>query len=154
MRRPDALAEAAVCLAHARCAARSARPGGTLVHCVAGRNRSATLAIAAVMLHERRPLAVVARRCFQRRPFILTNRSFRAQLVALADVHGLLHASEEPPDAGCSSEMLCSHCQQRPAPLPGPSLCHVCYGAEAIVSSAMAECRLRTGEWPLPKLRS
>lgn len=86
--------------------------GRALVHCVAGRNRSATLAIAAVMLHERRPLAVVARRCFQRRPFILTNRSFRAQLVALADVHGLLHASEEPPDAGCSSEMLCSHCQQ------------------------------------------
>ena len=31
----------------------------------------------------------------------------------------------------------------------GPPLCHVCYGAEAIVRSAMGERRLRVGEWPL-----
>ena len=94
--------------------------GRALVHCVAGRNRSATLAIAAVMLHERATLRSVARRCFLRRPFILTNPSFRSQLVDLARHHGLLGGSggteatpaPAPSDAGCSSELLCPHCMQ------------------------------------------
>ena len=35
----------------------------------------------------------------------------------------------------------------------GPPLCHVCYGAVAIVSSAMAERPLRVGQWPIPGSR-
>ena len=89
--------------------------GRALVHCVAGRNRSVTLAVAAVMLHERRPLPLIARRAFQRRPFILTNMSFRRQLTELARIHQLLEVKpEEYPlaDAGCSTERLCPHCGQ------------------------------------------
>lgn len=83
------------------------------------------LAVAAVMLHERAPLRRVVRRLFLRRPFILTNRSFRAQLVDLAQRHGLLEdtapaarrndwaaAAPSDADAGCSSELLCPHCGQ------------------------------------------
>ena len=69
--------------------------GRALVHCVAGRNRSVTLAVAAVMLHERRPLPLIARRAFQRRPFILTNMSFRRQLTELARIHQLLEVKPE-----------------------------------------------------------
>ena len=89
--------------------------GRALVHCVAGRNRSVTLAVAAVMLHERRPLPLIARRAFQRRPFILTNMSFRRQLSELARVHNLLEVKPNdvpPTDAGGSTEQLCPHCGQ------------------------------------------
>lgn len=55
----------------------------------------------------------VARRCFVRRPFILTNRSFRSQLVQLATLHGLAIAPEATPtDAGSSCEQLCPNCGQ------------------------------------------
>ena len=44
---------------------------------------------------------------------------------------------------------LCTRCRALIAPQPGPPWCHVCYGAIAIVGSAMAEKRLLAGEWPL-----
>lgn len=67
--------------------------GRTLIHCFAGVNRSAALAIALLTLREKRPLLAVAAECFEKRPFILSNESFRKQLVALAAKHGLLHAT-------------------------------------------------------------
>ena len=63
-----------------------------LFTCAAGRNRSVTLAVAVVFLTELSPLPNVVRRLFQRRPFILTNTSFRNQLAELAEAQGLLSA--------------------------------------------------------------
>jgi len=61
-----------------------------LIHCQAGRNRSVALALAVTMLHEATPLPNLVRRLFQRRPFILTNVSFRQQLAELAEQQQLL----------------------------------------------------------------
>ena len=73
-------------------ASATASGGRTLIHCFAGVNRSAALAIAVLMLRERRPLLDVARECFEARPFILSNETFRDQLVRLAIEHGLAEA--------------------------------------------------------------
>ena len=73
--------------------------GVALVHCFAGVNRSAALAVAHLMLSERRPLEDIVRQCYSARPFILTNSSFRAQLVALAAREGLLKCSVVAPPA-------------------------------------------------------
>jgi len=65
---------------------------GLLVHCVMGLNRSASLAVALLMLHRRVPLLEAVSKvweCRGRSP-ILTNRSFRRQLVQLAHVTGNL----------------------------------------------------------------
>lgn len=43
-----------------------------------------------LMLRERRPLLEVTKQCFAARPFILSNESFRLQLVQLAATNGLL----------------------------------------------------------------
>ena len=61
-----------------------------LIHCFAGANRSAALAIAHLLLSTREPLEPLVRRCFEARPFILSNESFRRQLAQLASRHGLL----------------------------------------------------------------
>lgn len=65
---------------------------GLLVHCVMGLNRSASLVVALLMLHRRVPLLEAVSKvweCRGRSP-ILTNRSFRRQLVQLAHVTGNL----------------------------------------------------------------
>jgi protein-tyrosine phosphatase len=67
--------------------------GTTLIHCFAGVNRSAALAIAVLMLREKQPLLKVAAAVFEERPFILSNLTFRAQLVQLAAERGLLQTS-------------------------------------------------------------
>ena len=98
--------------------------GRALVHCVAGRNRSATIAIAAVMCALRKPLPVVLHRFFHRRPFVLTNLSFRSQLKQLADVNGLLDCPQgllrvEGSSAGPAGRgVVCEHCMQPHAVTP------------------------------------
>jgi len=67
-----------------------ANKGRVLLHCVAGRNRSVALAVALVLIFELMPLPNIVRRLFQRRPFVLTNQSFRQQLSDLAEQQGLL----------------------------------------------------------------
>jgi len=65
---------------------------GLLMHCVMGLNRSASLVVALLMLHRRVPLLEAVSKvweCRGRSP-ILTNRSFRRQLVQLAHVTGNL----------------------------------------------------------------
>lgn len=69
---------------------RAAPAGDVLVHCVEGRNRSATLCVAWLMVEGRLPLTAAVRYVFERRPIILTNQSFVDQLVALAAAEGLL----------------------------------------------------------------
>ena len=69
--------------------------GAVLVHCFAGVNRSACLSVALLMLRERWSLLRTVRHCFERRPFILTNMSFRRALVRLAAQRGLLEGSSE-----------------------------------------------------------
>ena len=68
--------------------------GLALVHCFAGVNRSAAIAIAFLMLSEKEQLEVIVKRCFAQRPWILTNASFRTQLCKLAGQHGLVPASQ------------------------------------------------------------
>ena len=76
----------------------TARGGRALVHCFAGANRSAAMAIAFLMVTTREHLEPLVRRCFDARPFILKNASFRRQLVLLAARHGLLDdAAPTPP---------------------------------------------------------
>ena len=98
--------------------------GKALVHCVAGRNRSATLAIAAVMYALRMPLQVCLRRLFRKRPFVLTNLSFRRQLKELAAAQGLLFAPQGLVRADWNAAghggafSLCEHCMQPHVALP------------------------------------
>ena len=90
-----------------------------LLHCSAGRNRSVALALAVVMMHEGTPLQNIVRRLFQRRPFILTNQSFRQQLHELAEQQQLLTAPSplidaSQVDAGHRALVgyACRHCGQ------------------------------------------
>lgn len=76
-----------------------------LVHCMAGVNRSATLAVAHLLLRDRRCFFELARECIAARPCILQNPSFQLQLCTLASRHGLLY---EPPAQAASAEPLAS----------------------------------------------
>ena len=60
------------------------------VHCYAGCNRSATLALAAIMQTQREKLLDVVKRAVRARPCILSNQSFRRELIDLASREGLL----------------------------------------------------------------
>ena len=95
--------------------------GKVLLHCSAGRNRSVTLALAIELVHGAEPLPNLVRRLFQRRPFILTNQSFRQQLAQLAEQQGLL-VSPSPLVASMAVQVdgghkalvgfACKHCGQ------------------------------------------
>ena len=67
------------------------RGGATLIHCFAGVNRSAALAIAIHTVRSRTPLLQTVGAAFGARPFILSNETFRRQLVKLASSYGLCH---------------------------------------------------------------
>ena len=98
---------------------KEAGKGKVLLHCNAGRNRSVALAVALVLIFELTPLPNVVRRLFQRRPFILTNHSFRQQLAELAEQQGLL-TSPSPLVGGGQVDgghkalvgFRCKHCGQ------------------------------------------
>ena len=64
--------------------------GGCLVHCAAGVNRSAALCVAFLVRVQRWTLLRAVRHVHARRPIVLTNASFRLQLVQLAAQEGLL----------------------------------------------------------------
>ena len=61
-----------------------------LVHCQEGKNRSACVCVAYLMVEERMPLFEAVLHVFNRRPFVLDNKSFVQQLIELADAEGLL----------------------------------------------------------------
>ena len=69
---------------------RGARAPCCLVHCQEGKNRSACLCVAYLMVEERMPLLEAVTHVFDRRPFVLDNASFVRQLIELADKEGLL----------------------------------------------------------------
>lgn len=83
--------------------------GVCLIHCIAGINRSGTLAAAELMLHERLPVLEAVRRVKQARRVVMSNHSFQAQLVALARTRGLLG---DRPDA---SDKLTNRPARKPA---------------------------------------
>eukprot|EP00929_Paragymnodinium_shiwhaense_P071032 TRINITY_DN36088_c0_g1_i3.p1 TRINITY_DN36088_c0_g1~~TRINITY_DN36088_c0_g1_i3.p1 ORF type:complete len:823 (+),score=178.39 TRINITY_DN36088_c0_g1_i3:65-2533(+) len=56
--------------------------GSVFFFCVAGQNRSATLAVACLMLHGQ-PLERILKRCSRVRPFIMENAGFQKQVVQL-----------------------------------------------------------------------
>lgn len=75
-----------------QCEAEARGGGGLLVHCVMGLNRSASLLVAFLMLRRGLPLLQAVGQvweCRGRSP-LLTNRSFRRQLVQLAHLTGHL----------------------------------------------------------------
>ena len=74
-----------------------------LIHCMAGVNRSATLAVAHLLVEQRRNLFELFAECVAARPSILQNPSFQLQLCTLAHRHGLLH---EPDEAAISRALL------------------------------------------------
>ena len=63
---------------------------GALVHCFAGVNRSAALVVAFVVTKLRWSLLRTLRHVHERRPIVLTNLSFRLQLIRMAAREGLL----------------------------------------------------------------
>merc|ERR1711998_225530 len=79
-------------LARASAFIRKARDEGgrCLIHCQAGVNRSACLAVAELMLSERLPVVQAVARSKKARGVLLSNHSFQAQLVALARANDLL----------------------------------------------------------------
>ena len=66
---------------------------GVIVHCLDGVNCSAGLAVAHLLLRDRRCLFDLFRDCYQLRPSILKNYNFQLQLCTLAARHGLLYES-------------------------------------------------------------
>ena len=84
-----------------------------LVHCMAGVNRSATLAVAHLLLVQKRNLFEVFAECITARPSILQNPSFQLQLCALAYRHSLLH---EPDEAAVSRALLSEPLAPPPPP--------------------------------------
>jgi len=64
--------------------------GKVLIHCMAGVNRSATVAVAYLMLRDRRNLLELFAECSATRPSILQNANFQLQLCALAASENLL----------------------------------------------------------------
>ena len=68
----------------------ASRGGGCLVHCAAGVNRSAALCVAFLVKAQRWTLLRAVRHVHAKRPIVLTNPSFRLQLVQLAAQEGLL----------------------------------------------------------------
>jgi hypothetical protein len=75
-----------------------ARGSSVLVHCMAGVNRSATLAVAYLLLRDSRNLFELFAECVAARPSILQNASFQLQLCALAARRGLLYEPLNKPD--------------------------------------------------------
>ena len=71
--------------------------GRCLVHCQAGVNRSACLAVAELMLSQQLPVLDALRRAKQARGVLLSNHSFQAQLIELAHANNLL--GSRPADA-------------------------------------------------------
>eukprot|EP01006_Ploeotia_vitrea_P066056 TRINITY_DN94262_c0_g1_i1.p1 TRINITY_DN94262_c0_g1~~TRINITY_DN94262_c0_g1_i1.p1 ORF type:complete len:213 (+),score=9.99 TRINITY_DN94262_c0_g1_i1:44-682(+) len=61
--------------------------GRVVVHCVAGVNRSAALCIAFLALYQGSPLLDVVRAVKAKRPSILSNYSFRVQLLGFVQQH-------------------------------------------------------------------
>lgn len=106
------------------------RAGGrVLVHCYAGSNRSATLAIAYLLCTTGEPLPVVVERCFARRPFILKNASFRRQLVELCHRERIPLEASPSPAADCGGASAAE--PSEPARLDS--------GAEAPTAGVVAE---------------
>lgn len=101
------------CLAKASAFIREhhAQGRGVLVHCMAGVNRSATLAVAHLLLAHKRNLFELFAECVAARPSILQNPSFQLQLCALAHRNGLL---TEPSNEAISKGLLSD-----PPELPG-----------------------------------
>ncbi len=65
--------------------------GKVLIYCVKGRNRSAALAVAFLMIHQSQPLLEAVKTVAEaRRGTILTNPGFRRQLIHLAAERQLL----------------------------------------------------------------
>ena len=73
----------------------SSSGAGALVHCFAGVNRSAALVVAFVVTKLRWSLLRTLRHVHERRPIVLTNHSFRLQLIRMAAREGLLIDEEE-----------------------------------------------------------
>lgn len=73
---------------------------GVLVHCMAGVNRSAALAVAHLLLRDRRGLLELFAECVAARPSIMQNASFQLQLCELAAAHGLLKSEPSAPAPG------------------------------------------------------
>ena len=67
-----------------------------LVHCMAGVNRSATLAVAYLLMRDKQCLFTLFQQCVAARPAILQNPSFQLQLCSLAQRNGLLYECGEP----------------------------------------------------------
>ena len=88
-----------------------------LVHCMAGVNRSATLAVAHLLLVKKRNLFELFAECSAARPSILQNPSFQLQLCVLAHTHGLLR---EPDERAISRALL-----SEPPRLPSSVESHV-----------------------------
>lgn len=64
--------------------------GRVLVHCKAGINRSGFVAVAEVMVHNQVSVLSAFRKCRDARGPLLTNHSFRRQLLSLAKEHDLM----------------------------------------------------------------
>ena len=61
-----------------------------LVHCMAGANRSATIALGHILLRDKPPFLQLFEETLGRRPCILSNVDFQLKLCTLAHSHGLL----------------------------------------------------------------
>lgn len=80
------------------------REGKCMCHCSAGINRSGFVAVALLLLHERRDVLDAVRYVKQARGNCLLNASFQVQLLELAREKGLLGA--RPDQCQCLRQLL------------------------------------------------
>eukprot|EP00928_Gymnodinium_smaydae_P039020 TRINITY_DN26760_c1_g2_i1.p1 TRINITY_DN26760_c1_g2~~TRINITY_DN26760_c1_g2_i1.p1 ORF type:complete len:768 (+),score=106.40 TRINITY_DN26760_c1_g2_i1:142-2445(+) len=93
--------------------------GKALFFCVAGQNRSATLAVAVLMLRGH-SLASVLDVCSKRRPFILENVGFQRQLIEMEAIEDKLESKKRPLVRTCPHQLplhpkrlRAEHCSDR-----------------------------------------
>jgi hypothetical protein len=118
---------------------------GVLVHCMAGVNRSATLAIAYLLLRDRLCLFDIFGECAAARPSILQNPSFQLQLCALASRNGLLYESGkgvlQPAPAGARSGPSVWTPASTPPPSAGGSSTSSRFSTSSVRSKAQIEAQ-------------
>ena len=131
--------------------AQHAAGNAVLVHCMAGVNRSATLAVGHLLLKQKRNLFELFAECVAARPAILQNPSFQLQL-SRGSENGLLY---EPDEAAVTRGLLyqppsppARMRRQSNGPAPDEAVAAMVATAEAAAARRRRCSRRRHRQWP------
>jgi len=109
--------------------------GRAMFFCVAGQNRSATLAVAVLLLAQH-PLNSILTACSERRPFILENQGFQQQLIEL---EAMIAKDSDSSDESMSSQSVIDEVELRPMKRLRSAFCCTCRSESCRECQAIAE---------------